>query len=156
MTSGFQAEARRARWAVAAMFAANGFTMGAWAPQIPLILPRLGISETTLGLMILGLGVGAVGAMLFAGRLIARFGSRAVLRVFGLSVIPVIPAVVFSHNLPLTTLAMMLFGAMAGCMDVSMNAQAVAIERRLGRAIMSSSMGSGAWAALSADPPAPG
>ncbi len=141
MTSGFQAEARRARWAVAAMFAANGFTMGAWAPQIPLILPRLGISETTLGLMILGLGVGAVGAMLFAGRLIARFGSRAVLRVFGLSVIPVIPAVVFSHNLPLTTLAMMLFGAMAGCMDVSMNAQAVAIERRLGRAIMSSSHG---------------
>jgi len=141
MTSGLQAEARRARWAVAAMFAANGFTMGAWAPQIPLILPRLGISETTLGLMILGLGVGAVGAMLFAGRLIARFGSRAVLRVFGLSVIPVIPAVVFSHNLPLTTLAMMLFGAMAGCMDVSMNAQAVAIERRLGRAIMSSSHG---------------
>ena len=67
MTGEAMAEARRARWAVAAMFAANGFTMGAWAPQIPLILPRLGITETTLGLLILGLGLGAVGAMLFSG-----------------------------------------------------------------------------------------
>jgi hypothetical protein len=30
-------QARRARWAVAAMFLANGFVMGAWAPQIPLL-----------------------------------------------------------------------------------------------------------------------
>lgn len=135
------AEAKRARWAVAAMFAANGFTMGAWAPQIPLLLPRLGITEFTLGLLILALGLGAVGAMLFAGRLIARHGARAVLRVFALSVIPAIPAVVFAHNLALATLVMVLFGAMVGCMDVAMNAQAVAIERRLGRAIMSSSHG---------------
>jgi len=33
------------------------------------------------------------------------------------------------------------FGAMAGCMDVAMNAQAVEIERRLHKAIMSSSHG---------------
>ena len=141
MTGEAMAEARRARWAVAAMFAANGFTMGAWAPQIPLILPRLSITETTLGLLILGLGLGAVGAMLFSGRLIARFGSRTVLRGFALSVIPILPAVVFSQSLALTALTMALFGAMAGCMDVAMNAQAVAIERRLGRAIMSSSHG---------------
>lgn len=141
MTGEAMAEARRARWAVAAMFAANGFTMGAWAPQIPLILPRLGITETTLGLLILGLGLGAVGAMLFSGRLIARFGSRNVLRGFALALIPVLPAVVFSHSLALTALTMAIFGAMAGCMDVAMNAQAVAIERRLGRAIMSSSHG---------------
>ena len=141
MTGNRETAARRARWAVAAMFAANGLTMGAWAPQIPLILPRLGITETMLGLLILGLGVGAVGAMLFSGRLIACYGSRSVLRGFALSVIPILPAVVFSHSLPLTALTMALFGAMAGCMDVAMNAQAVAIERRLGRAIMSSSHG---------------
>ncbi len=73
-------EARRARWAVAAMFLANGFTMGAWAPQIPLLLPRHDITEAVLGLLILGLGIGAVTAMLFSGRLIARFGTVPVLR----------------------------------------------------------------------------
>ncbi|MEN9409617.1 MAG: hypothetical protein RL216_1591 [Pseudomonadota bacterium] len=136
-----QQRAIRGRWAVAAMFLANGFTMGAWAPQIPLLLPRHDISEFTLGLLILALGLGAVGAMLFAGRLIARFGSQKVLRTFALSIVPVLPAVVFSPNLWLLTPAMMLLGALIGCMDVAMNASAVEVERKLGRAIMSSSHG---------------
>jgi fucose permease len=132
---------RRGRWAVAAMFLANGFTMGAWAPQIPLLLPRHDISEFTLGLLILVLGLGAVGAMLFAGRLIARFGARAVLRAFALSIVPVLPAVVFAPNVLALALAMAALGALIGCMDVAMNANAVEVERRLGRAIMSSSHG---------------
>ncbi|MFN4203578.1 MAG: MFS transporter [Tabrizicola sp.] len=134
-------QARRARWAVAAMFLANGFVMGAWAPQIPLLMPRHGVTESVLGLLILVLGLGAVTAMLFAGRLIGRFGGRRVLSWFSLALIPVLPMVVFSPNLWLLALFMALFGAMAGCMDVAMNAQAVEIERRLNTAIMSSSHG---------------
>lgn len=150
------AEAKRGRWAVAAMFTANGFVMGAWAPQIPLLLPRHQISEFTLGLLILVLGLGAVGAMLFAGRLIARFGSVLVLRAFALSASAALPLVVFAPDLAVLAPAMALLGALIGCMDVSMNANAVEVERRLGRAIMSSSHGfwslggfvggsSGAW-----------
>lgn len=133
--------ARRARWAVAAMFLANGFVMGAWAPQIPLLMPRHGVTESVLGLLILVLGLGAVSAMLFAGRLISLYGGRKVLSLFALALIPVLPMVVFSSNLWLLALFMAVFGAMAGCMDVAMNAQAVEIERRLHKAIMSSSHG---------------
>jgi MFS family permease len=134
-------QARRARWAVAAMFLANGFVMGAWAPQIPLLMPRHNVTESVLGLLILVLGLGAVSAMLFAGRLISLYGGRRVLSVFSLALIPVLPMVVFSPNLWLLALFMAVFGAMAGCMDVAMNAQAVVIERRLSKAIMSSSHG---------------
>lgn len=134
-------EARKARMAVAAMFLANGATMGAWAPQIPLLLPRHGISEAVLGLLILGLGIGAVSAMLFSGRLIARYGTVPVLRVFAFSVVPVLPLVVFAPSVWLLAIAMAILGALIGCMDVSMNANAVEVERRLGRAIMSSSHG---------------
>lgn len=134
-------QARRARWAVAAMFLANGFVMGAWAPQIPLLMPRHGVTESVLGLLILVLGLGAVSAMLFAGRLISLYGGRRVLALFSLALIPVLPMVVFSPNLWLLALFMAVFGAMAGCMDVAMNAQAVEIERRLHKAIMSSSHG---------------
>ena len=134
-------QAARARWAVAAMFMANGFVMGAWAPQIPLLMPRHDVTESVLGLLILVLGIGAVSAMLFAGRLISHYGGRRVLSVFSLALIPVLPMVVFSPNLWVLALFMAFFGAMAGCMDVSMNAQAVEIERRLNRAIMSSSHG---------------
>jgi MFS family permease len=133
--------AQRARWAVAAMFMANGFVMGAWAPQIPLLMPRHQVTESTLGLLILVLGMGAVGAMLFAGRLISFYGGRRVLSLFSLALIPVLPMVVFSPNLWVLALFMAFFGAMAGCMDVAMNSQAVEIERRLDRAIMSSSHG---------------
>ena len=48
------------------MFLANGFVMGAWAPQIPLLMPRHEVTESALGLLILVLGLGAVTAMLFA------------------------------------------------------------------------------------------
>ncbi|MBN8633376.1 MAG: MFS transporter [Rhodobacterales bacterium] len=134
-------QAQRARWAVAAMFLANGFVMGAWAPQIPLLMPKHGVTESVLGLLILVLGLGAVSAMLFAGRLISRYGGQRVLSVFSLLLIPVLPMVVYSPNLWLLALFMAVFGAMAGCMDVAMNAQAVEIERRLHKAIMSSSHG---------------
>ncbi|MBE2276940.1 MAG: MFS transporter [Rhodobacteraceae bacterium] len=150
-------EARNARWAVAATFAANGFVTGAWAPQIPLLLPRHGIGEATLGGLIILLGLGAVSAMLFTGRLIARYGSRRVLGVFALTIVPVLPLVVLAPSVWLLGLAMALFGAMIGSMDVAMNANAVEVERRLGYAIMSSSHGfwslggffggtAGAWA----------
>jgi len=133
--------ARRGRWAVAAMFLANGFTMGAWAPQIPLLLPRHGITEFTLGLLILVLGLGAVASMLFSGKLIARYGNRTVLRVFALSIVPVLPAVVFAPDVIVLAAMMAALGALIGCMDVAMNANAVEVERGLGRAIMSSSHG---------------
>lgn len=129
------------RLAVSAMFLANGFVMGAWAPQIPLLLPRHGIGEAALGLLILGLGLGAVAAMLFAGRLIGRFGSARTLRALALSIVPVLPVVVFAPNLWLLAPAMAVMGALIGCMDVAMNANAVEVERRLGRAIMSASHG---------------
>ena len=132
---------QRGRWAMAAMFFVNGFVMGAWAPQIPLFLPRHAITEGTLGLMILLIGVGAVGAMLFSGKLIAAYGSRRMVLSFGFCITPALPLMVLAPDLWLLAPCMVWFGATMGCMDVSMNANSVEVERRLGRAIMSSSHG---------------
>jgi predicted MFS family arabinose efflux permease len=104
-------------------------------------MPRHQVTESVLGLLDPGAGDGAVSAMLFAGRLISLYGGRKVLSLFALALIPVLPMVVFSPNLWALALFMAVFGAMAGCMDVAMNAQAVEIERRLHKAIMSSSHG---------------
>jgi len=131
----------RPRWAVAAMFFANGFILGAWAPQIPLFLARLGISETTLGLLILGFGLGALVAMPLAGWMIARHGSKATLSVIAIACSLGLAIVVASPDVVVAAAALVLFGAVFGGMDVTMNANAVAVERRLGRAIMSSSHG---------------
>lgn len=133
--------ARRGRWAVATMFCVNGFVFGSWAPQIPVFLTRLDISSATLGVLILLFGLGAVAAMILCGHLIARHGSANVVRWFGLCVGLGLLLVALAPNVPAAAVAMILFGGVIGGMDVAMNANAVAVERKLSRAIMSSSHG---------------
>ena len=64
------------------MFFINGFLTGSWAPQIPVFLTRLDISKFTLGVLILGFGLGALTFMPLSGYLMSRYGSRAVTRGF--------------------------------------------------------------------------
>ncbi len=129
------------RWAVAAMFFINGFITGSWAPQIPVLLVRLEISRFTLGLLILLFGAGAVVAMSWCGYLIARHGSRIVLSRFAVAASFGLLLVALAPNLMLAALTMIAFGGLIGAMDVAMNTNAVVVERRLARAIMSSSHG---------------
>lgn len=137
-----ETSAPRGRWAVAAMFLVNGFLTGSWAPQIPVFLSRLEISAFTLGLLLLVFGLGALAAMPACGWLIHRHGSRTVLRVVAPACSFALLVVVLAGNVPAAAAAaMFLFGALIGGMDVAMNANAVAVERRLGRAVMSSSHG---------------
>jgi fucose permease len=131
----------RGRWAVAAIFCVNGFLTGSWAPQIPVFLARLDISEFTLGLLILVFGAGAVSAMAWAGHLIARHGSQRVVRIFAAAGSFGLLLVALAPNVPVAAITMYLFGGMIGAMDVAMNANAVTVEKKLSRAIMSSSHG---------------
>ncbi|WP_279482070.1 MFS transporter [Aureimonas sp. SK2] len=131
----------RERLAVAGAFLANGFVLGNWTPQIPLFQQRLGLSEAQLGLMILAFGIGAVLAMPLLGAATARFGSRmptlAMHAILALS----LPVLVLAPSVAVGAVAILLFGAAMGGMDVAMNANAVSVERRGSRAIMSSCHG---------------
>lgn len=129
------------RWAVAALFLINGFNMGAWAPQIPKMMERHGIQSGFMGLLIVMIGLGAVSAMIFAGRLIAAHGSRRMVMTFAICFIPMFPLMILAPSPFIAMPFLFLFGAFGGCMDVAMNANAVSVERHLGRAIMSSSHG---------------
>lgn len=131
----------RGRWAVAAIFLVNGFLTGSWAPQIPVFAARLEIGEGTLGLLILLFGAGAVGSMSWCGYLISRYGSQNVVRWFGAAGTLGLLAVALAPGIASAAFAMIAFGGLIGGMDVAMNANAVIVERRLGRAIMSSSHG---------------
>lgn len=136
-----KAIATRARWAVAAAFFINGFVTGSWATQIPLLLTRLHISEFVLGLLILVFGLGALTAMPFSGYLMTKRGSRPVVIGFAWIVVFALLLVALAPNVWLAAVTMFIFGGSIGAMDVAMNANAVAVEKRLSRAIMSSSHG---------------
>src|SRR5690606_27876299 len=132
---------KRSRWALAAVFFTNGFLVGSWAPQIPVFLTRLQISEFTLGLLILLFGLGALVAMPSCGVLMGRFGSRAVVRVISSGAVFGLALVALAPGIATAALALLVFGGLVGGMDVAMNANAVAVERRLKKAVMSSSHG---------------
>lgn len=136
-----QDNALHGRWAVATYFFVNGFMVGSWAPQIPLLVARFSLSETVLGLLILLFGVGAVIAMPLCGYLISRRGSRAVARVSGVLCACSLLGIAAAPGMATLMLALAIFGCTLGGMDVAINANAVTVERRLGRAVMSSSHG---------------
>jgi fucose permease len=131
----------RGRWSVAAIFLVNGFMAGSWAPQIPLVLTRLSITESTLGLLILCFGIGALISMPWCGWLMGHFGQKLVLRTVGLLQGFGLLLVVLSPSVATTAVTMVVFGALVGCTDVAMNAATVTVERELGKAVMSSMHG---------------
>ncbi|MDO0931522.1 MFS transporter [Streptomyces sp. DG2A-72] len=130
-------EVRRARYAVAAVFAVHGAVTGSFATRVPWIQDHAGVSAGQLGLALAFPALGASVAMPLAGRISHRFGARNALRgliaLWTLSL--VLPAL--APNLLTLCLALFTYGATAGMSDVAMNALGVEVENRLGRSIMS-------------------
>ena len=128
----------RARAGVAAVFFLNGFGYGSWVPRIAEIQAKLALSEGQLGLALFMAAVGALFAMPLAGAAAHRYGSRAATAVtvvlFGLS----LPGLALAPTPLWFGFALLVVGAAAGALDVSMNAQGVAVEKRYWRPIMSS------------------
>ncbi|MFN8640254.1 MAG: MFS transporter [Candidatus Binatia bacterium] len=125
------------RFAVATLFLLNGAVLASWVPHIPSVQMRLGLSESALGFALLGMAAGALLAIPLAGWAIPRLGSRLVVRVSGLIFCAALLLPLLAGNLPQLFVALVLFGGANGAMDVSMNAQAVVVERRRRRPIMS-------------------
>jgi predicted MFS family arabinose efflux permease len=129
---------RQARAAVAATFVAHGLLIGSWAPRIPEIKSDLGLSAGALGFALLAPALGTVVAVRSAGFRTARHGSPAVIRVclIAYCLLAWLPGV--APNLGLLWLALLLWGAAMGALDVAMNSQGVTVEASYGRPVLSS------------------
>jgi MFS family permease len=132
-----QREVRRARYAVAAVFAVHGAVTGSFATRVPWIQDHAGVSAGQLGLALAFPALGASVAMPLAGSISHRYGARNALR--GLIALWTLALVLpsLAPNLLTLCLALFTYGATAGMADVAMNALGVEVENRLGRSIMS-------------------
>ncbi|ELS51749.1 MFS transporter [Streptomyces viridochromogenes] len=130
-------EVRRARYAVAAVFAVHGAVTGSFATRVPWIQDHAGVSAGQLGLALAFPALGASVAMPVAARISHRFGARNALR--GLIALWTLALTLpsLAPNLLTLCLALFAFGATAGMADVAMNALGVEVENRLDRSIMS-------------------
>ncbi|MEU1997763.1 MFS transporter [Nocardia gamkensis] len=127
---------RVARAAVFTVFALNGFLLAMWVVHIPVITDRTGVSKSMLGMFILLMSGAGIAGMRLAGPLADRFGSRTLVGTAACiaSVAVIGPGLATG---PFTlALALACFGFGNGALDVSMNTQAVLVERAYRRPIM--------------------
>jgi MFS family permease len=128
----------RPRLAVTALFLANGNAIGLWAASIAPIKIGFDLSDFELSMVLLAFAVGAILTMTVTGHIQARFGSARVALWSSLAFALVLPLPGLMPNLVTLALAILVFGACNGAMDVAMNGHGAVVERLRGRPIMSS------------------
>ena len=139
--------------AVAAAFALNGLLLGSWASRVPAIMEKHDLSEGTLGLQLLLMGMGALISFPVAGKMSDRLGAAPVTRGLAGAYLATLLLVGLAPGTVALGAALFVFGMCHGAMDVTMNSWATEAESHMGRPVMSSfhamwSVGAGAGAAL--------
>jgi len=128
---------RIARLAIGWVFFANGAALGSWVPHIPDAKHALGLTHGLLGLALLGMAAGSLLGLPLSGVLTARYGSRKTTTAAILAMLLATPLPILASGPPLFAIALGLLGMANGAVDVAMNTQAIAVQDRYGRAIMS-------------------
>ncbi|MGC2169382.1 MAG: MFS transporter [Acidimicrobiales bacterium] len=124
------------RHAVVAVFFAQGFLFASWTAHIPHVKAHLNLGNGSLGLVLLGAPVGSILAMFLVSRLLPRLGSRTLVRIALAGYCLVGPLIGLGDSVVLFFFAFLLWGLFLGSLDVSMNAQAIAVESRARRKLM--------------------
>lgn len=128
---------RAAMLATRLSFLAAGFVMACWAPLIPFAKTQVGADEGVFGLLLLCLGLGAILAMPLTGYLSARIGARPMIVLGGFGLVALLPLLVLAPSVVLLGVALAVFGAALGTIDVAMNIHAAEVETRAARPMMS-------------------
>lgn len=122
--------------AVVAVFFVHGFLFASWTAHIPELKQHLGLSDGRLGLALIGAPIGSVLALVVAARILPRVGSRPMVRLSLLGYCVSGPFIGLTGSFGTFFIAFLLWGFFQGMLDVSMNTQAITVERFSGRVLM--------------------
>jgi MFS family permease len=124
---------------VFAAFFLYSFSFGGFFPRLAELQRSMGISESQLGLGLIGVACGTLLSLTFAARVIERVGHRRVL----LGLFPVLPVfyALAAHANGTVALFLLLFpaGLCIGAIELVVNLEADRVEHQTGRRIMNRS-----------------
>jgi len=129
---------RSERSAVTLLFFLNGAIFSSFFARLPAIKADLGASDGDLGIALFFATGGLVVAQPLAGALAARLGARAP-SLWGLAGYAIgLPVAAAAPSVAALAAVLFAMGLANGILDVAMNVEGVAVERRLGRRVLSS------------------
>lgn len=129
---------RKARIAISAIFLINGIMVANWLTRIPDVKNSLQLSDGTLAFALLAAALGALTGQPIMGIAISRYGSQITTTVAALVFSLTMFLSGFAPNLWMLSVALFIFGAWNGSLDVAMNAQATKVEGLYGKTIINS------------------
>ena len=124
------------RIALTGFFALDGFVYASWAVRVPAVKQQTAASPAALGLALLGMSAGAVATMLVSGALCRRFGSRQLTVASGALLCAALLLPPLARSAVTLGLALLVFGAAYGCLNVAMNSVAVDVVAAMRRPVM--------------------
>lgn len=134
------AQLLRWRLAIFAIFTASGLSIATWASRVPSIKADLGIENSDIGLLLLGMGIASILGLSAASVVIARFGTRrgmlGAMLVFAVGVALVGIGTNLVPSVVIVVIGLCLFGFGNGAVDVMMNVDGAAIEIQVGKTIL--------------------
>ncbi|MBU9811001.1 MFS transporter [Rahnella sp. C60] len=125
------------RIATRAIFFVTGMAMGLWAALVPYAQLRTHSEAGDLGLLLLCLGAGSLLSMLGSGRIIGRFGCRAVIVAAVVLYCLMLPVLAVFSDIWLLALSLFIFGMGIGLADVAVNVQGTLVEQAADKPLMS-------------------
>lgn len=130
-----------AHYRVFAAFFLFAIALGALLSRLPDLQKQLQLTESQLGLMLIGMATGSMVSLTLSGPWIDRLGARAttLLTVIGtalcFALVPLLP------NAYVVFATLLVAGFLAGMLEINLNLEADRIEAQLGRRVMSRAHG---------------
>ncbi|TDQ06618.1 MFS transporter [Pedobacter metabolipauper] len=129
---------KKASFGIKAIFLVCGLAISSWAPMVPFAKDRLGLNDANLGLLLLCLGAGAICLMPLSGLFGQKYGSRKVIIYASFLMAVMLPLLLIIQSVVWMGVAIFIFGAAVGTVDVAMNAHGVQVQNMYGKSVMSS------------------
>ncbi|MGY1787387.1 MFS transporter [Geodermatophilus sp. SYSU D00698] len=132
-----QPTAGRAVAATRVLFLLTGLLAASWAGRVPAVQERLGLSPGGLAVAVLAVEGGALLGLPLGSALVTRRGSRAGAALGLAGYAPLLSVAAAAPSLPWLAAALAGWAAANSVVDVALNAQGVALERRCRRPVLS-------------------
>lgn len=128
----------QARHATNALFFMTGISFASWASRIPDVKSMLHLSDAALGSVLFAMPVGSLTALPVAGIIIDKLGSKKVTFLSAFFYLVALPLLGYSSEIWQLVIGLFLLGFGSDMLNISMNVQAVNVEKIIHKSIMSS------------------